>query len=34
MTPFMWIAFGLMGLFVIILVIGLFAEERAARPGR
>jgi hypothetical protein len=34
MTLFMWIGFGLMALFSIILVIGLFAEERAVRPRR
>jgi hypothetical protein len=34
MTLFMWIGFGLMAFFSILLVIGLFAEERAVRPRR
>jgi hypothetical protein len=34
MTLFMWIGFGLMTFFSIILIIGVFVEERAVRPRR
>ena len=34
MTPLLWAAFGLMGIFTVILAVGLFVEERAIRSPR
>jgi hypothetical protein len=34
MTPLLWAGFGLMGVFTVILAVGLFIEERAIRPPR